>query len=98
MHVLGVIPARGGSKGIPHKNLRQVGGRSLLSYTADAARASLRLTRVAFVQGGEPKLRHRLERLWWWLGREEFWRSVHADGLRCTQMTFMVFLLVVGAQ
>jgi CMP-N-acetylneuraminic acid synthetase len=46
MTVLGVIPARGGSKGIPHKNLRQVGGRSLLSYTADAVRASRRLTRV----------------------------------------------------
>ena len=46
MNVLGVIPARGGSKGIPNKNLRQVGGRSLLSYTADAARASRRLTRV----------------------------------------------------
>ena len=61
-------------------------------------RRLLRLTRVAFVQGSEPKLRHRLERLWWWLGREEFWRSVYADGLRCTQMTFMVFLLVVGAQ
>jgi CMP-N-acetylneuraminic acid synthetase len=46
MDVLGVIPARGGSKGIPHKNLRQVAGRPLLSYTAEAARASRRLTRV----------------------------------------------------
>ncbi len=45
-HVLGVIPARGGSKGIPHKNLRTVAGRPLLGYTADAARASRRLTRV----------------------------------------------------
>jgi len=46
VNVLGVIPARGGSKGIPHKNLRPVGGRPLLAYTADAALASRRLTRV----------------------------------------------------
>jgi CMP-N-acetylneuraminic acid synthetase len=44
--VLGVIPARGGSKGIPNKNLAPVGGRPLLAYTADAARASRRLTRT----------------------------------------------------
>ncbi len=46
MTVLGVIPARGGSKGVPGKHLRTVGGRPLLAYTADAALASRRLTRV----------------------------------------------------
>jgi CMP-N,N'-diacetyllegionaminic acid synthase len=45
MQTLGVIPARGGSKGIPRKNLRVVAGRPLLAYTADAARGSRRLTR-----------------------------------------------------
>jgi CMP-N-acetylneuraminic acid synthetase len=40
VNTLGVVPARGGSKGIPHKNLRIVAGRPLLAYTADAARAS----------------------------------------------------------
>ena len=44
--VLGVIPARGGSKGIAGKNLALVGGRPLLAYTADAARASRTLTHV----------------------------------------------------
>lgn len=44
--VLGVIPARGGSKGIPGKNLAPVAGRPLLSYTADAARQSRRLGRT----------------------------------------------------
>ncbi len=29
MRVLGLIPARGGSKGIPRKNLRKIGGKSL---------------------------------------------------------------------
>jgi CMP-N-acetylneuraminic acid synthetase/SAM-dependent methyltransferase len=46
MNVLGVIPARGGSKGIPNKSLAIAAGRPLLAYTADAARAATRLTRV----------------------------------------------------
>ena len=46
MNVLGVVPARGGSKAIPGKNLAPIGGRPLLAYTADAARASRRLTRT----------------------------------------------------
>jgi CMP-N,N'-diacetyllegionaminic acid synthase len=40
------VPARGGSKGLPRKNLRLVAGRPLLAYTADAVRASSRLTRT----------------------------------------------------
>ena len=46
MLVLGVIPARGGSKGLPDKNLRVVAGRSLLAHAVEVARASRRLTRV----------------------------------------------------
>ena len=44
--VLGIIPARGGSKGIPKKNIALLVGRPLLAYTCDAALASRRLTRV----------------------------------------------------
>lgn len=46
MNVLGVIPARGGSKAIPGKNLATIAGRPLLAYTADAALRSVRLSRV----------------------------------------------------
>ena len=46
MRSLGVVPARGGSKAIPRKNVHDLAGRPLLAYTADAARASARLTRV----------------------------------------------------
>ena len=46
MTVLGLIPARGGSKGIPRKNIRRLGGKPLLQYTAEAALASQRLTAV----------------------------------------------------
>jgi CMP-N-acetylneuraminic acid synthetase len=53
--VLGVIPARGGSKGIPQKTLAAVGGRPLLAYTADAAHGSARLTRV-IVSTDDPRI------------------------------------------
>ena len=39
-YVLGLIPARGGSKGIPGKNLKPLAGRPLIAYAVDAARAS----------------------------------------------------------
>jgi len=38
--VLGLVPARSGSKGVPGKNVRALAGRSLLDYTARAARDS----------------------------------------------------------
>jgi len=41
------VPARGGSKGIPRKNIRPLAGKPLLQYTADAALAARRLTHVA---------------------------------------------------
>jgi CMP-N,N'-diacetyllegionaminic acid synthase len=46
MHILGLIPARGGSKGIPRKNLAPVGGKPLLAWTVEAAHAATELTRV----------------------------------------------------
>ena len=39
-HVLALVPARGGSKGIPEKNVRPLAGQSLLHYAAQAASAS----------------------------------------------------------
>ena len=46
MRVVGIIPARGGSKGLPGKHLRSLGGRPLIAWTFDAARASRTLSRV----------------------------------------------------
>jgi CMP-N-acetylneuraminic acid synthetase len=44
--ILGLIPARGGSKAIPGKNLAPLGGKPLLAYTAEAARGARVLDRV----------------------------------------------------
>ncbi len=46
LRVLGLIPARGGSKGVPGKNTRLLDGKPLLAYTAEAAFMARRLTRV----------------------------------------------------
>ena len=46
MRVLGIVPARGGSKGVPRKSIRMLAGMPLLCYTAAAALAARRLSRV----------------------------------------------------
>ncbi len=38
--VIAIVPARGGSKGVPRKNIRPLAGRPLLAYSVDAARGA----------------------------------------------------------
>lgn len=52
---LGIIPARGGSKGVPRKNIRKVRGRPLIGWTIDAARQSKYLDRVV-VSTDDPEI------------------------------------------
>jgi N-acylneuraminate cytidylyltransferase len=44
--VLAVIPARGGSKGVPRKNIRPLAGKSLLAWSVEAARESRYIDRL----------------------------------------------------
>jgi CMP-N,N'-diacetyllegionaminic acid synthase len=46
MRILGIIPARGGSKGIPGKNIKLLNGKPLLQYTSEIALESQYLTAV----------------------------------------------------
>ena len=46
MRVLGIVTARGGSKGILRKNIVPLLGKPLLAYTVEAALASKRLART----------------------------------------------------
>jgi CMP-N-acetylneuraminic acid synthetase len=44
--VLAVIPARGGSKEVPRKNIRDLGGKPLLAWTIEAAQGARYIDRV----------------------------------------------------
>lgn len=46
LETLAIIPARGGSKGIPRKNLRLLAGKPLISYAIEATLQSERVNRV----------------------------------------------------
>lgn len=46
MQILAVIPARGGSKGIPKKNIRLMNGKPLISYSINNAKNSRYITDV----------------------------------------------------
>lgn len=46
VRILAVIPARGGSKGIPRKNVRLLNGKPLLSYAIETARACPQITDI----------------------------------------------------
>lgn len=46
MKVLGVITARGGSKGLPGKNLKLLAGKPLIAYSVEAARDSGAIDRL----------------------------------------------------
>ena len=40
MSIVGITPARGGSKGIPHKNIKMIAGKPLIAWTIEQALAS----------------------------------------------------------
>jgi CMP-N,N'-diacetyllegionaminic acid synthase len=46
INVIAVVPARGGSKAIPRKNLVKLAGKPLIAHTLDAARAAHSLQRI----------------------------------------------------
>jgi len=45
-HILGIIPARGGSKGIKRKNIIELSGKPLISYTIEASKKSKYIDRL----------------------------------------------------
>jgi N-acylneuraminate cytidylyltransferase len=46
MKILAIVPARGGSKGVPRKNVRPVAGKPLIRWTLEAAKASACVDRI----------------------------------------------------
>jgi CMP-N-acetylneuraminic acid synthetase len=45
MNILGITPARGGSKGIPRKNIKEIAGKPLIAWTIEAAKESKMIDR-----------------------------------------------------
>lgn len=54
MKILAIIPARGGSKGVPGKNVKLLNGKPLLAYTSEIALQSQQLTEVMVSTEDEP--------------------------------------------
>lgn len=46
MKILAIIPARGGSKGVPRKNIKRLGSKPLLAYTFNSAKESRFLSKI----------------------------------------------------
>lgn len=59
--ILAVIPARGGSKGVPRKNVRPLGGRPLIAWMIEAARNSRYLDGLV-VSSDDPEIMETAER------------------------------------
>ena len=46
MRPIVIIPARGGSKGVPRKNIRELAGKPLIAWTIEAAKKSKYIDRL----------------------------------------------------
>ena len=55
MEILAIIPARGGSKGLPGKNIKNIGGHPLISYSILAAQKVSLINRI-IVSTDDPKI------------------------------------------
>lgn len=44
--ILGIIPARGGSKGVPRKNIKELAGKPLIAWTIEEAKKSRYITKL----------------------------------------------------
>ena len=68
MTAVAIIPARGGSRGIPRKNLRPIAGKPLLAYTIEHAIATPSIDRVVVstddVEIGTVAARYGAEVVW----------------------------------
>ena len=56
-NILGITPARGGSKGIPKKNLVKLNGKPLIYYTIKVAKKSQLMTDY-ILNSDDPKIRN----------------------------------------
>ena len=53
MNIVAIIPARSGSKGIPNKNLKDVGGKPLICWSIEAAIQSKYINKIVVTSDGD---------------------------------------------
>ncbi len=75
MQTIAIIPARGGSKGLPRKNIRPICGKPLLAWSIDAALKSKYVTRVC-VSTDDPEIAKVAAEY----GAEVIWRPAEISG------------------
>ena len=104
--VLAVVPARGGSKGIPRKNLCKVGGLSLIAHAARTARALTWIDRAVLStddeemaeegrrHGLEVPFRRPAELASDTANASEMWRHAWRESERCFGERFDVSILL----
>ncbi len=73
--ILAIIPARGGSKGIPGKNIRLLNGKPLLAHTIEQAQHTPQITRI-IVSTDDPAI-GQIARTY---GAEVIWRPAAISG------------------
>jgi YrbI family 3-deoxy-D-manno-octulosonate 8-phosphate phosphatase len=88
MTTVAIIPARGGSRGIPRKNLRMIAGKPLLAYSIEHARATPAIDRVVVstddVEIGTVAARY---------GAEVIWRPAEISGDRASSEAALLHAL-----
>ena len=88
MKAIAIIPARGGSKGIVRKNVRQLAGKPLISHTLLQAKHTPGLDRV-IVSTDDPEIGAISKKL----GVEVIWRPKEISGDTATSESALVHVL-----
>jgi N-acylneuraminate cytidylyltransferase len=88
MECLAIIPARGGSKGIPRKNVRPLAGEPLITYNLHEARRSRFITRLV-VSTDDPEIAAIAKQS----GAEIVWRPAEISGDDASSETALLHVL-----
>jgi len=88
MRIAAIIPARGGSKGIPRKNVRLLAGEPLIAHTIESARQSKNITRV-IVSTDDPEIAAVSGQY----GAEVVWRPAEISGDTASSETALLHVL-----
>jgi N-acylneuraminate cytidylyltransferase len=86
--ICAIIPARGGSRGIPRKNIQQLAGKPLLAYTLESALATPSITRVIVSTDDSEIAEVSIQ-----FGAEVIWRPEEISGEMATSESALIHAL-----